>query len=136
MKILQVNKTTFGAYLEVNEPDKGFFTRAISPTRLPRKKDKELQKAFEQIGNAFIDENETIILKSEARKRFSLKSKMKREWPCDLVATVKSTGVELVRVPKKGNFSNWADVVIKTARAITERYGSLQHEVLKRVVKK
>lgn len=101
MKISQVNKTTFGACLEVNELDKRSFTQAISPTNLPQKKDKELQKAFEKISNAFTDGNETIILKSESIKRFSLKAKMQRTLPRDLVATVKSTGIELVRIPKR-----------------------------------
>lgn len=136
MKISQVNKTTFGAYLEVNELDKRSLTQAISPTNLPQKKYKELQKAFEKISNAFTDGNETIILKSEPVKRFSLKAKMQRALPRDLVATVKSTGVELVRIHNRGNFSNWANVVIMTARTLTERYGSVHHEVLRKVVKK
>lgn len=136
MRISQIRKTAFGAFIKVSDLDKNSYTTAISPTNLPKRKDKELQEAFQQIGNALTGEKETIIIKSEpTRRRFSLRAKIQRRLPSDLVATVKSNGIELVRLPRKWDSSNWSDLVIKTAKVITERYGPL-HFAMKGVAKK
>lgn len=136
MKVSQINKTVFGANIRIQEGYEKDFFEAISPTKISKRKEKRLQAAFDQICSVLTTENETVLIGRESnRKRFSLKAKIEHDRPWDLVATIGSNKVELARLHEKHNSPNWADLVIKAAKVLNERYTSL-HKAMKNVIQK